>query len=36
MNEVANRIEDRLDEPEPFVLQTALNYFYIAYELMGI
>ena len=36
MNEVANRIEDRLDEPDPFVLQTALNYFYIVYELIDI
>lgn len=36
MNEVVNRIEDRLDEPDPFVLQTALNYFYVVYELIDI
>lgn len=29
----ASDIEDILDEPEPFVLQTALNDFYVSYEI---
>lgn len=33
MIDAANRTEDILDEPKPFVLQTALNDFSVAYEL---
>ncbi len=33
MIEAANRTEDILDDPKPFVLQTALNDFSVAYEL---
>lgn len=35
MLEAAKRTEDIIDEPKPFVLQTALNDFNVAYELNG-
>jgi small-conductance mechanosensitive channel len=35
MIDAANRTEDVLYDPEPFVLQTALDDFYVAYELNG-
>jgi small-conductance mechanosensitive channel len=35
MIEAANRTEDVLNDPKPFVLQTALNDFYVSYELNG-
>lgn len=35
MIEAANRTNDILSEPKPFVLQTALDDFYVAYEING-